>query len=146
MLIETVNVDDIQIGVSASGWEDAVRKSAQTLLDRKSIEPSYINAMIETVKENGPYMVISKHIALAHARPECGVNEMALSFATLTPPIDFGAGDFDPIKLVVTLAATDNESHLEMIAELAGILIDENKLNAMFEAASKEELYKLLES
>ena len=56
--------------------------------------------MIKAVHDNGPYIVISKHIALAHARTECGALHTDISFATLEPAVNFGAGDLDPVKLI----------------------------------------------
>ena len=144
MLTDTVTVDDIQIGISADDWEDAIRKSSQILLEKKSIEPRYVQAMIDTVKKNGPYMVISKHIALAHARPEEGANETALSFATLAAPINFNAGDLDPIKLIITFSAQSHDTHIDLMGELAEILIDEEKVNALINAGTKEEFYRTL--
>ena len=144
MLISTITQKDIQIGISATNWEDAIKKAAQSMLDNKSITQSYVDAMINAVKENGPYIVITKSIALAHARPEEGVNEMALSFATLNPPINFGAGDMDPVKLIITLAAKDHDAHIDLIGELAEILTDADRVDAMANAQSATEFLELL--
>ena len=144
MLINNIGTDDIMIGIAADGWEDAIEKSAKTLLDKGSIKPEYVTAMIQAVKDNGPYIVISKHIALAHARPECGVINMGLSFATLKPPIEFGAGALDPVKIIITLAATDHDTHIDIMSELAEILMDGERVSAMAESKSSEELLKIL--
>lgn len=92
MAIDKITVDDIQTQIYAEDWEDAIKKTSKLLLDRGAIGQSYVDAMIRVIKENGPYIVISKHIALAHARPEYGVKEMGLSFSTLNPPVNFEIG------------------------------------------------------
>ena len=144
MLISNISADDITIGIAADGWEDAIEKSAKTLLDKGFIEPSYVDAMIQVVKDNGPYIVISKHIALAHARPECVVNKMGVTFATLNPPVEFGAGQLDPVKIIITLAATDNNAHIDVMGELAELLMDEEKIPAMAGSESSEEFLRIL--
>ena len=144
MLTNNIGTDDITIGIVADGWEDAIEKSAKTLLDKGFIEPAYITAMIQVVKDNGPYIVISKHVALAHARPECGVIKMGLSFATLKPPVEFGAGDLDPVKIIITLAATDHDTHIDIMGELAEILMEGERVSAMIESKSSEEFLKIL--
>ena len=144
MIIEKVALDDIEIGVQATDWKDAIIKSSRRLLERGSIEQSYVDEMIRVLNDLGPYIVLGKHVALAHARPECGVNELALSFTTLQPPIEFGSEDFDPVKLIITLAATDSDSHIEILAELADVLMDEEKINILFNAKTKEEFYEAI--
>lgn len=138
MLLKTIKPSDICIGLKADDWRDAIRKSSKILLDQGAIEESYVDAMIEVVQNNGPYIVITKHTALAHARPECGVNKMAVSFAVLDPPINFDVEAFDPVKLIITLAATDPDSHLDLIAELADVLSNEDRLEALFNAKDAE--------
>ena len=69
-MLENVTVKDIEVGVQASDWEDAIRRSARILLKANKIKESYINAMIDAVHRMGPYIVLGNHVALAHARPE----------------------------------------------------------------------------
>lgn len=144
MLMDKVTLDDITVGLKASDWEDAIRKSSERLLSRGAIEQGYVDGMVQSLKDNGPYIVIAQHVALAHTRPEYGVNEMAMSFALLDTPIPFGSETFDPVKLIITFAAVDNESHLDLLSELTDILIDEERMAMLFSAKTKEEFYKVL--
>ncbi|WP_188455490.1 PTS sugar transporter subunit IIA [Virgibacillus oceani] len=144
MLKELITSKDITIGLRSADWEDAIRKSSKRLLEKGAIEPRYVDSMIDVLKENGPYIVLGNHIALAHTRPESGANELGLSFTTLNPPIAFGSQNFDPIKLIITFSATDSESHLSMISELALILSDEDIMEELFTATTPEEFYETL--
>lgn len=144
MLLDKITASDVLIRLKTENWENAIRKSSQTLLDKGSIEPRYIDAMIKVIHENGPYIVIGKHIALAHARPECGALHMDISFTTLDPAINFGAGDLDPVKLIITLSATDSETHLDLLSELADILMDEEKSETLLNAESAEKFAQIL--
>lgn len=143
-MLENITEKDIRIGVRAEGWENAIRKAAAPLLENGAIEQSYIDAMVESVHKNGPYYVLSKGLALAHARPECGVNRLALQFTTLEPGVASGAGDNDPVRLIITLAATDNDSHLDLLGELADVLMDDGRLEKLCTAPSPEAFLKLL--
>ena len=146
MLLDKITAADVLIQLQAENWEDAIRKSAQILLEKGSIEPGYIDAMIQVVHDNGPYIVIGKHIALAHARTECGAIHTDISFSTLKPAVEFGAGELDPVKLIITLSATDPETHLDLLGELSEILIDEKSSTALFEAASAKEFVRILQA
>ncbi|WP_312693220.1 PTS sugar transporter subunit IIA [Caproiciproducens sp.] len=144
MLIDKITVNDIQIGIQADNWEDAIKKSSQILLDKGAIEQSYVDAMIKVLYENGPYIVISKHVALAHTRPEFGARKMALSFSTLNPPVNFGSEMFDPIKLIITLSAVDQDAHIDLMGELTDILLDDEKVKALFNAESGQAFLEIL--
>nr|WP_277350717.1 PTS sugar transporter subunit IIA [Acididesulfobacillus acetoxydans] len=78
------------------------------------------------------------HIALAHTRPEFGAKKMALSFFTLNPPINFGSEIFDPIKLIITLSAVDQDAHIDLLEQLTDILLDEDKVKALLAAESSQ--------
>lgn len=144
MLLETITTKDVQVGLRANDWEDAVRQAAAPLLASGAIRQSYIEGMIESVHQNGPYFVLAKGLALAHARPECGAVRLALNFTTFDPPISFGAGDNDPVRLIITLAATDPDSHIDLLGELAEVLMDDSRMQQLFSAASPEEFCALL--
>lgn len=138
MLMEKITPKDVQIGLQAADWEDAVRKAAVPLLESGAIQQSYIEGMIESVHTNGPYFVLAKGLALAHARPECGANRLALNFTTFNPPVSFGAGSNDPVRLIITLAATDPNSHIDLLGELAEVLMDDTRMQQLFDAATPE--------
>lgn len=143
-MIENITADDIDIKVKADDWEDAIRKSSRHLLDTGKIRSEYVDAMIDAVHRVGPYIVLGHHVALAHARPECGVNELAVHFTTLDPPVPFGSEQFDPISLLITLAAVDADSHLDLMSELAGILMENENIDALSECDSREQFMDTL--
>lgn len=132
MLLETITANDVQIGLHAKDWEDAIRQAAAPLLASGAIRQSYIEGMITSVHDNGPYFVLSKGLALAHARPECGAVRLSLNFSTFDPPVSFGAGENDPVRLIITLAATDPDSHLDLLGELAEVLMDDSRMRQLF--------------
>ncbi|MFK9093853.1 PTS sugar transporter subunit IIA [Bacillus salipaludis] len=146
MLLDEIKVSDIQIKKDATDWKEAIRVASVPLLESEKIAPSYVDAMIHVVDEKGPYIVITKHIALAHARPETGVLEKGLSFTTLNNPVPFGSQQFDPVKLIITLAATDSESHLDLLSELADVLTDGEITEKLFEAKNEQDFLELLQS
>ena len=138
-MLDKITLDDIDIHVQATDWEDAIKKSAQYLIEQGKITEEYVEAMIEAVHRVGPYIVLGNHVALAHARPECGVKEEGVHFATLEPPINFGSERFDPVGLIITLAALDSESHMDFLGKLAEILIEEENVNRLISCKTREE-------
>ena len=142
--MDIITLDNIQTNVEAKDWKDAVIKTGELLLKQGFVEKSYIDAMINKVEELGPYIVIAPHIAMPHARPEDGVNETSIAIVTLKEPLNFGHEKNDPVRLILALAAKDNEDHLETLANLMEILGDETKLANIMNSLSPEELYSYL--
>lgn len=143
--LSSITKEDVRLRLEAGDWQEAIRTGGQTLLDRGWIEERYLDAMIQGVKEYGPYIVLAPGIALAHARPEDGALETGLFFTTLKQPTPFGHEDFDPVKLLIFLSAKDADSHVQLMGELATILCDEALIDRMISAKDEEEFAALIQ-
>jgi len=138
--------ETIALRLSVGDWQQAVREAGRLLVNAGAVEPRYIEAMIQMVREIGPYIVIAPGIALPHARPEDGVKKACMSLVTLSPPVNFGNKCNDPVKLVIAFGTTDNKTHIDALAELAKLLGDSTKVEGLKRASSPEELLKLINS
>lgn len=67
MLNDLLTEQTIKLHQTADTWQEAITKAAQPLLDQNAIKPSYVEAMIQSVHQNGPYIVI----ALTSGHPTC---------------------------------------------------------------------------
>ena len=54
-----VSLDDIELNVSAADWQDAVVKSGTILVNNGYVTREYVDAMVQTVKTLGPYIVVA---------------------------------------------------------------------------------------
>ena len=144
MLEDLLNKDVIDVNVSVDNWEDAVRYGGELLKREGLIESSYIEAMIKTVKDKGPYIVIAPGIALPHASSKDGVNHIGISLYTVKEPVIFGNSDNDPVKIVITLAAENHTNHLNALSELVNILSDNNLKSAIIQANSVKEVRRVM--
>lgn len=140
MLSDLLHERTILLQADAHDWQQAVKIGGKLLEDNGSIEHSYINAMIETVNEIGPYIVIAPGIALPHARPEAGVKEIGLSLVTLKNPVRFGHPQNDPVRIVLCLCALDHSSHLKALSELVGHLNDQDFISLLMTSTDKQEV------
>lgn len=138
--------DAIRIGARATDWRAAVRISGDALVAAGATEPTYTDEMIATVEELGPYIVIAPGIALAHSRPSPAVHRVGMSFVTLAGPVEFGHRLNDPVRLVVGLAAPDDEGHVTALATLAEFLADASRQDALMAAADADTIRDLVAS
>ncbi|PAD39629.1 BglG family transcription antiterminator [Terribacillus sp. 7520-G] len=144
MLQDILKNSNILLNQACKDWKEAITKAADLLMEEEAIEASYITAMIKSVEEYGPYIVVGKHLALAHARPEDGVNELGVSVMSLKDPVYFGNPDNDPVRLVFCLAAVDSYSHLNIMRNLIDLINDEEKVKRLIAAQNIETFNKVL--
>lgn len=144
MLSEITNERLIKLKVKAKDWEDAIRQSASALVEDNKVTKEYVDAMVNTAKESGPYIVITKHVALPHARPEAGAKDISIGIATLENPVEFGNDENDPVKYVFCLSAIDNSSHLRAMSELVELLENEEFFRVLDNAKDPKEIINFI--
>ena len=113
---EVIEARNIKLNVDASDWRDSMVKSGQLLVDSDYITKDYIDLTIKCVEENGPYIVI-------------------------IPGLDC---DNDPVDIDLTLAATDDTSHLQKLQSMAEFISDEENIEFIKNAKSAEEVAKAI--
>lgn len=144
MLKDLINDNQIQLNQVVKDWKEAIKLSAQPLLKQGFITQSYIEAMINSVEEYGPYIVIGPSIALAHARPEDGANKLGVSITTLSKPVNFGNPENDPVHIVFCLAAIDNYSHLNVMKAIVQLINDPKKIEQLSKETDVNEFKRIL--
>lgn len=127
--------DQIQVVEAIESWQQAVALAGEPLLKRNYITSTYIQSMIASVEEHGPYMVLADYFALMHARPGEGVNQQSMSLLVVKEPVDM----LDkPVKIFLVLAAKDNQSHLESLQRIMTIFMDTQKYQMILEGNKAE--------
>ncbi|WP_439234224.1 PTS sugar transporter subunit IIA [Lonepinella koalarum] len=115
----------IKLNQTANNWEEAVKIGTDLLVASGAIEPRYYDNIIAKVKEMGPYIILSPGLAMPHARPEEGVIKTAFALVTLTTPVVFD-GEDEPVSVLITLAGSDSDQHMQGIMEITQVLEDED--------------------
>jgi PTS system ascorbate-specific IIA component len=134
----------IKIQQTVTSWRESFEVAGAGLVDSKRTVAAYTQEMIQAFEELGPYMVIAPGIALAHGRPSESVLETGLSLVTLSTPIEFGNQANDPVSLVIGLAAKDHDSHIDLMAALSELLMDEEKVTLLQNATKEAEVRSYL--
>ncbi|MFK4996736.1 PTS sugar transporter subunit IIA [Bacillus sp. N9] len=131
----------VQLGVTVENWEEAIRVGGSLLKQNRFITQEYVDAMVATCNELGPYIVIAPRLAMPHAAPENGVIKPGVSLITLSQPIEFGNKDHDPVSLVFCIAATkDHDQLVSALTQITSIASDSSIMDKLIEAASSKKL------
>jgi len=134
----------ITLQESVEGWPQALELCAKPLLDLQVIEPEYVTAIIQQHHTLGPYYVLAPGLAMPHARPEEGAKGLGLSLLKLKQGVSFGAGEFDPVDVIIMLAAPDKNSHIEMISSLAELFSSDTDMDELHQVNTLEEIKTII--
>lgn len=140
MLSELLGGGHVVLDAECETWQEAVRASGMPLVATGDITEEYIDAVIANIEEAGPYVVITKHVALPHATNRVGVNETAMSCVRLRTPVEFGSAENDPVKYEFMLATVDATSHLQALMSLVGLLRTQEFLDLLATATHGDEI------
>lgn len=145
MLEKWLNGPTIQCREQVDNWQQALAICAQPLLDAGSITADYVPAIIRQQQTLGAYYVLAPGLAMPHARPEEGAKAHGLSLLKLQRGVSFNAGEFDPVDLIIMLAAADKHSHIDMIATLAELFSSEQDMAELHQANTPEEIKNIIQ-
>ena len=103
MLHELITRETIVLKEEVRNWKEAIQYASEPLLKKGWIEPEYVKAMIHIIETLGPYVVLTPHVAIAHARPDAGVNRLSMSLLRLKKSVSFGRGQ--EVHLIIILSS-----------------------------------------
>lgn len=138
--------DAIQLNVDVNTAEMAIRRAGELLVKTGQATEAYLQAMISSYHDIGPYIVIAPGIALPHARPEQGVLTQALSMIRLKEPLAFGHPSNDPVQLVCAMGGADQKSHVEMLRQISQTLGSKEKLQVIMKTSHKSKIISLFQT
>ncbi|MDX6151909.1 BglG family transcription antiterminator [Marinococcus sp. PL1-022] len=142
-LDELITPASITLRDKVSDWEEAVKAGAKPLLENKSITGDYVNSMLRYTEED-PYIVIGPNIAIPHASPEDGVNEVGMSLLRLKEGVLFS--EEYRINLVIVIAAVDKQKHIHALMQLMKLAGSQTARDQITAADSAKDIYKLIQS
>jgi mannitol/fructose-specific phosphotransferase system IIA component (Ntr-type) len=144
MLRDLLNKDTIELSVVANNWKEAITRGGEILVNSGFIKSSYIDEMIESINQLGPYIVVMPGVAFAHAKPSASVLCNGLSLVRFETPVEFGNAKNDPVSVMFTIAAVDEKKHMDEIQALAMLLMQEDNVEKLMKS-SKAEIIQLIE-
>jgi PTS system ascorbate-specific IIA component len=146
MFADAIDERAVAVGAEADSWQAAVELSGGLLVESGVAEERYVPAMVRTVEELGPYVVIAPGVAIPHARPEDGAVKPGISLVILREPVEFGSEENDPVDLLFGFATTGSDAHVELIRALADFIGEQENLERLRRVRTEEEARDVLTS
>ncbi|WP_024613253.1 fructose-specific PTS transporter subunit EIIC [Clostridium sp. Ade.TY] len=145
-IIDLLKVEGIELDSKVTSKQEALDKLVH-LMDKEGNllnKEVYKEAVLK--REELSTTGIGEGIAIPHGKSK-GVKNAGLSSIVVKNGVDFDSLDGQPAKLFFMIAAPEeaNNLHLDVLARLSTILMDEEFRNKLINASSKEEYLKLID-
>ena len=117
-------MNSVQIIDHIDSYQEAIHLCFKPLLDQQYITQEYAKNVIEKGKELNFYYLLTQGMAMPHARPEDGALKNGISFLLVKDGVQFESHEFNPVYCLVGLVATDSDSHILNMMDIATIFGD----------------------
>ncbi|WP_291649389.1 fructose-specific PTS transporter subunit EIIC [Clostridium sp.] len=145
-ITDLLNKKSIAINPKVTSKEGAIDKlvDLMSLSGNLNNKDEYKKAVL--AREELSTTGIGDGIAIPHAKTSA-VKDAGLAAMVVNDGVDYDSLDGQPAKLFFMIAAPDGENnlHLEVLARLSTMLIDENFRNRLLNAKSAEQFIKLID-
>jgi PTS system mannitol-specific IIA component len=139
-IAELLSPSTIRVGCEADGWETAVRQVGEVLVDAGAVTPGYVDLMLE--RERSVSTFVGEGVAIPHgtlAGRDLVVRD-ALCVLQYPDGVDWQGED---VRTCIGIAA-GGDGHVPILAQLAELLMEPDRAEALRTATSADEVLALL--
>ena len=137
---ELLKLENVAIIDRVKDWKDSIYVAVTPLVEQGYCEARYIDGIIENTEKFGPYYVLCENLALIHASTEQGVIKKQVAVTLVKEPFKFKEDGHD-VRVLVTLAASDPESHVAALQAISNIFADTSRVERILSATQPVQIY-----
>ena len=134
--------ENVRIIPGVKDWKEAIYEAVEPLTKGGYCEARYADEIIKNTEKLGPYYVLCDNLALIHGSADQGVLKRQIAITLLREPIRFREDGHD-VRVLVTLAATDPESHMEALQAMSELFSEAESVEKVIHAETPDEIYQL---
>lgn len=140
-LNELIVPETITLEKRMNSWQEALQICSRPLVESGSVTPSYVEEMLRLYDNEDPYIIIGNNIAIPHADPESGVNEVSMSLLRLEEPVQYNEYS---VQIIITIAALDKHQHLRALMQLMKLASNQEDTKRLIESKTSDELLQVI--
>lgn len=129
---------NILLNQQADTWEEAIKMAGEILIENGYVGVTYSEGMINSIKKNGSYVVVSDLIAIPHAKNENNIFGTGMGLLCLDKEVLFPENT--KVKYILAFCSQDNQSHLSAIVQFVDLIKKYDFLNILEKATSKKKI------
>jgi mannitol PTS system EIIA component len=141
MSMAVLKKENIVLRASVADKTEAIRLAGNILVEQGYVEPTYVDKMFEREELTSTYM--GNFVAIPHGTEDARslVKQAGISVVQIPDGVNFGDGNI--AKILIGIAGK-NDEHLEILSKIAIVLSEEENIQKLIEAASEEDIIRLL--
>ena len=145
-ITDLLTKDSISIGISLQNKSDAIDTAVGLMNNLNNLKDLEEFKRQVYIREEKGSTGVGEGVAIPHGKSSV-VTKPGLAAMTIPDGVEFESLDGNPVKLLFLIAAPDNDSnvHLEILATLSKLLMDEKFINSLVNAKSKEEFLEIID-
>jgi len=125
-------------------WKLAVETVGRLLYQKRHIEKEYIHTMICNIEKYGPYIIVGKGVALAHAKPNETVLSEGLSLLVAPKGIKMDTDEKKTVYLLFAFCTQGGFDYIELFNQIAAIGRNPALFSKCIQAKKTADIYHLL--
>ncbi|MGL5662562.1 MAG: PTS sugar transporter subunit IIA, partial [Cetobacterium sp.] len=135
-------LEDVILDVECESWEEAIRMSGEIMIKNEICDITYIENIIERVKEFGSYMVMSNKVALPHSKNNGNVFKSKMVLMNFRRDILFP--EETPVKTMLTFTSQDENTHLDALSNFLDLVSNYKFLEKLENNPSKKKVIDII--
>lgn len=131
----------VRLAERADDRDGAIRRCGEVLVELGAVTPGYVDSMLERERSVPTYL--GEGVAIPHGTlsGKDAVLRDAVAVLKFPDGVDWGDGR---VTICIPLAVR-GDGHVDLLAELAEVLLDPDRARALREAAEVDEVLRILE-
>lgn len=135
-------IEEVLLDVECNSWEEAIKMSGKIMVENKICDMTYIDSIIERVKEFGPYMVMSNRVALPHSKNIGNVFKSKMVLMNFRDYILFP--EETPVKTMLVFTSQDENAHLDALSNFLDLVNNYKFLEKLENNPSKKKVIDII--
>ena len=137
---DVLALGSIVLSGSATTYTDAITEAGRLLVDAGSVDPPYVDAMLDREKSVSTFM--GNGLAIPHGTNEAkaSIRRTGISFVRYGDPIDWKG---KPAEFVIGIAGAGKD-HLALLNQIAQVFINADDVERLRRAKTPEEVKEIL--
>ncbi len=137
----------VKVPLESKDKESAILELVELLNDNGLLSDKEVVLEAVLTREKTRSTGIGSRIAVPHGKCKA-VKELVMAIGITDEPIDFASVDGRPVKIIILLVSPSDQTgpHIQALARISRLMLDEEFKQALEKATSPEEVYELLNS
>lgn len=146
-ITDLLTKDSISIGEILNSKNEAIDKAVSLMNNLNNLNDLEEFKRKVYLREEQGSTGVGEGVAIPHGKSKA-VNKPGLAAITIPEGVEFDSLDGNPVNLLFLIAAPDTDSnvHLQILARLSKMLMDENFISSLVKAKSKEEFLEIIDN